>query len=68
MKRVVLNLRTIVKVIAATGEENLTVKHILAKFNVGKTQVCDILKVSHKLKNLWLKLSNDSTERMENCK
>jgi hypothetical protein len=47
MKRVVLNLRMIVKVIA-TGEENLTVKQILAKFNAGKTQVCDMLRVSHK--------------------
>jgi len=35
-------------VIAATGEQNLTVKQILAKFNAGKTQVCDILKVSDK--------------------
>lgn len=34
--------------IAATGEQNLTVKQILAKFNAGKTQVCDILKVSDK--------------------
>jgi len=48
MKRVVLDLSMIVKVIATTGEGNLTVKQILAKFNAGKTQVCDILKVSHK--------------------
>jgi len=50
MKREVLNIRMVVNVIAATGEESLTVKHILAKFNVGKIYVCDILKVSHKLK------------------
>jgi len=46
----VLDLRTIVKVIGTTGEENLTVKQILAKFNAVKTLVCDILTVSHKLK------------------
>jgi hypothetical protein len=40
MKRVVLDLRTIVKVVAATGDENLTVKQILAKFNAVKIQVC----------------------------
>jgi hypothetical protein len=43
-----MNERPIVKVITAKGEENLTVKQILAKINAGKTQVCDILKVSHK--------------------
>jgi hypothetical protein len=32
----------------ATGEEKLTVKPILAKFNAGKTQVHDILKVRSK--------------------
>jgi hypothetical protein len=48
MKRVVLDLSMIVKVLEATGEENLTVKQILAKFNAGKTQVYEILKVSYK--------------------
>jgi hypothetical protein len=48
MKRVVLDLRTNVKVIAATGAENLTVKQISVMFNGVKPQVCDIIKVSHK--------------------
>jgi len=42
-----LDLRTIVKVTAATGGE-FDSKTNLAKINAGKTQVCDILKVSHK--------------------
>jgi hypothetical protein len=47
VKRVMLDLRPIVKVTAATGGE-FDSKTNLAKINAGKTQVCDILNVSHK--------------------
>jgi hypothetical protein len=53
-KRVVLDLNTKVKVSQASEKEKLTVKQIVAKFNIGKTQVCDILKAKSEIKNQWL--------------
>jgi hypothetical protein len=49
-KRVVLDLDTKVKVIKASEKENLTVKQIVAKFNIGKTKVYDILKAKSEIK------------------
>jgi hypothetical protein len=53
-KRVVLDLNTKGKVIQASEKEKLTVKQIVAKFNIGKTQVYDILKAKSEIKNQWL--------------
>jgi hypothetical protein len=43
-----------VKVIEVSENEKLTVKQIVAKFNIGKTQVYDILKAKSEIRNQWL--------------
>jgi uncharacterized protein (DUF433 family) len=50
-KRVFLDINIKVKVIQASEKEKLTVKQIVAKFNIGKTQVYDILKAKSEIKN-----------------
>jgi hypothetical protein len=50
-KRVVLDLNTKVKVIQARKKEKLMAKQIVEKFNIGKTQVYDILKAKSEIKN-----------------
>jgi hypothetical protein len=44
-KRVVLDLNAEVKVIEASEKDKLTVKQIVRKFKIGKTQVYDIVKL-----------------------
>ena len=46
--RVVLDLNTRVKVIHASERDKFSVKQIMKMFNVGKTQVYEILKNSKK--------------------
>ena len=43
-KRLILHLNTKIKVVEANEEEKLSVKQIVAKFNVCKTQVYGTLK------------------------
>jgi hypothetical protein len=61
-KQIVFELNTKVKVIQASEKEKLTVKQIVAKFNIGKTQVYDILKAKSEIKNQWLNC-NSSIKR-----
>jgi hypothetical protein len=53
-KRVVLNLNTIMKVIESSEKNKLTLKQILVKIKIGKTQVDDILKSKSDIKCEWL--------------
>ena len=49
-KRLILHLNTKIKVVEANEEDKLSVKQIVVKFNVCKTQVYDILKKKSELK------------------
>jgi hypothetical protein len=53
-KSVVLDLNAKVKVIEASEKDKLTVKQIVGKFKIGKTQVYDILKLKYDIKREWL--------------
>jgi hypothetical protein len=61
-KRVVLDLNAEVKVIEASEKDKLTVKKIVGKFKIGKTQVYDILKSKSDIKREWL-TGNGSMKR-----
>lgn len=52
-KRVVLDLNTTIKVMEASKKGKLSVKVIVEKFKIGKTQVYEIFK-KRRLKNQWL--------------
>ena len=57
-KLFILHLNTKIKVVEANEEEILSVKQIVAKFNVCKTQVYEILKKKSELKEhkiIWEK-------------
>jgi hypothetical protein len=53
-KDVVLVLTAIVKVTEASKKDKLTMKIIVSKFRIGKTQVYDILKSKSDIKCDWL--------------
>ena len=53
-KPLILYLNTKVKVVEANEEEKLSVKQIVTKFYVCKTQVYEILKKKSELKEQWL--------------
>jgi hypothetical protein len=61
--RVLLDLNTRVKVILASERDTWSVKQIMKLFNVGKTQVCEILK--KKMENLkwWENCANRKIKR-----
>jgi hypothetical protein len=61
-KRVVLDPNAKVKVIKASEKDKLTVKQIVDKFKIGKTQVYDILKSKCDIKREWL-TGNGSMKR-----
>jgi hypothetical protein len=61
-KRVVLDLNAKVKVIEASEKDKLTVKQIVGKFKIGKTQVYVILKSKSDIKREWL-TGNSSMKR-----
>jgi len=60
-KKITLDLNTNMKVIEGSEKENLSVNKLLAKYGVGKTQICNILKAKADIKEEWLK-SNWSTK------
>ena len=51
--RVVLDLNTRVKVIRASERDKFSVKQIIKTFNVGKTQVYEIIKKKTEILTLW---------------
>jgi hypothetical protein len=53
-KRVVLDLNAKVKVVEAKKKDKPTMKQIVSKFKIGKTQVYDILKSISDIKCEWL--------------
>ena len=53
-KKLILHLNIKIKVVEANEEEKLSVKQIVAKFNVCKAQVYEILKKKFELKEQWL--------------
>jgi hypothetical protein len=61
-RRVVLDLNSKVKVIEVSEKDKLTVKQIIGKFKIGKTQVYDILKSKSGIKLEWL-TGNGSMKR-----
>jgi hypothetical protein len=42
-------------VIEGSEKFKLTVKQIMAKFNAGKIEECDVLKAKSEIRNQWLK-------------
>jgi hypothetical protein len=58
----VLDLNAKVKVIEASEKDKLTMKQIVDKFKIGKTQVYDILKSKSDTKREWL-TGNGSMKR-----
>jgi hypothetical protein len=61
-KRVELVLNAKVKVIGVSKKDTLTVKQIVGKFKMGKTQVYGILKLESDIKCEWL-TGNGSMKR-----
>jgi hypothetical protein len=51
---VVLDLNAKVKVVEASEKDKLTMKQIVGKFRIGKTQVYNILKLKSGIKRGWL--------------
>jgi hypothetical protein len=52
-KRVVLDLNAKAKVVEASEKDKLTMKQIVGKFKIDKTQVYDILKSKSDIKREW---------------
>lgn len=61
--RVVLDLNTRVKVIHASERDKLSAKQIMKMFNIGKTQVYDILKKKTEILKLWENCANGKIKR-----
>src|SRR5215469_7205770 len=61
--RVVLDLNTRVKVIHASERDKLSVKQIMKMFNVGKTQVYEILKKKTEILMWWENCGNGKIKR-----
>jgi hypothetical protein len=61
-KSVVLELNDKVKAIEVSEKDKLTMKQIIGKFKIGKTQVYDILKLKLDMKREWL-TGNGSMKR-----
>src|SRR5215469_232985 len=61
--RVVLHLNTRVKVIHASERDKLSVKQIMKMFNVGKTQVYEILKKKTEILMWWENCGNGKIKR-----
>ena len=57
-KRVVLDLNTRVKLIHANERDKLSVKQIMKMFNIGKTQVYEILKKKTEILMRWENCGN----------
>jgi hypothetical protein len=64
-KRVVLDLNGKVKVIEASEKDKLTVKQIVGKFKIGKTQVYNILKSESDIKHEWLTGNGSMTRKLK---
>jgi transposase len=62
-KRVVLDLHTKIKVVEVCEKDKLSVKDIVTKFSVGKTQVYDLLKAKSETRNRGQNCSNGSIKR-----
>jgi hypothetical protein len=58
MKRVVLHLKTELKVNEAHESDKSSVKVIVTKFNSGKTRMYDMLQAKLEIRNPWKKCSN----------
>jgi transposase len=56
--RVVLDLNTRAKVIHASERDKLSIKQIMKMFNVGKTQVYQILKKKPEILKRWENCAN----------
>jgi hypothetical protein len=52
-KRVMLDLNAKAKVVEASEKDKLTMKQIVGKFKIDKTQVYDILKSKSDIKREW---------------
>jgi len=61
--RVVLDLNTRVKVIHASEQDKLSVKQIRKMFNIGKTQVYEILKKKTEILMRWENFGNGKIKR-----
>ena len=61
--RVVLDLNTRVKVIHASERDKLSVKQIMKMFNIGKTQVSQILKKKTEILMRWENCGNGKIKR-----
>ena len=61
--RVVLDLNTRVKVIHASERDKLSVKQIMKMFNIGKTQVYEILKKKTEILMRWENCANGKIKR-----
>jgi hypothetical protein len=61
--RVVLDLNTRVKVIHASEQDKLSVKQIMKMFNIGKTQVYEILKKKTEILMRWENCGNGKIKR-----
>jgi predicted DNA-binding protein YlxM (UPF0122 family) len=60
---VVLDLNTRVKAIHASERDKLSVKQIMTMFNVGKTQVYEILKKKTEILKRWENYANGKIKR-----
>ncbi|PNF15387.1 hypothetical protein B7P43_G01016 [Cryptotermes secundus] len=61
--RVVLDLNTRLKVIHVSKQDKLSVKQIMKMFNVGKTQVYEILKKKTEILKQWETCANGKIKR-----
>ena len=61
--RVVLDLNTRAKVIRASERDKFSVKQIIKMFNVGKTQVYEILKKKTEILMRWENCANGKIKR-----
>ena len=68
--RVVLDLNRRVKVVHASERDKLSIKQIMKMFNIGKTQVYEILKKKTEILMRWENCANGKIERelKKNCK
>jgi hypothetical protein len=56
----VLDFNTKVKVVEASDKHKLSLKEIVTNFNMGKTQVYNILKVKSEVRGQWQNCSSGS--------
>jgi len=61
--RVVFDFKTRIKVVHASERDKLSVKQIMTMFNVGKTQVYEIVKKKTEILTRWENCSNGKIKK-----